>query len=70
VEILFPVEDPDIIRRLRHEILETYLRDNVKARVMLPDGTYERAPRAPEALAVDSQEWFILNGSQQGGRIW
>ncbi len=70
VEILFPVEDPDIIRRLRYEILETYLRDNVKARVMLPDGTYERAPRAPEAPAVDSQEWFIQNGSQQGGRIW
>ena len=30
VEILFPVEDPDIIRRLRYEILETYLRDNVQ----------------------------------------
>jgi polyphosphate kinase len=70
VEILFPVEDPDIIRRLRYEILETYLRDNVKARVMLPDGTYERAPRAPETPAVDSQQWFILNGSQHGGRIW
>ncbi len=70
VEILFPVEDPDIVRRLRYEILETYLRDNVKARIMLADGPYERAPQAPEEPAVNSQEWFMLNGSQQGGRIW
>ena len=33
VEILFPVEDPAIVRRLRDEILDVYLRDNVKARL-------------------------------------
>ena len=65
VEILFPVEDPTLVRRLRHEILDTYLRDNVKARIMLPDGQYERAHRPPDAPAVNSQEWFILNGPPQ-----
>jgi len=70
VEILFPVEDPALIRRLRYEILETYMRDNMKARIMLPDGQYERAYRSPDEPAVGSQEWFILNGSQQSGQVW
>jgi polyphosphate kinase len=61
VEILFPVEDPTLCRRLRDEILGTYMRDNVKARVMLPDGLYERVLPAPEEQTVNSQEWFIHN---------
>ena len=65
VEILFPVEDPGLVHRLRHEILETYLRDNVKARIMLPDGQYERVHPSPDEPAVNSQEWLILNGPLQ-----
>ena len=42
VEILFPVQDAGIKARLRDEILATYLADTVKARLMHPDGTYER----------------------------
>jgi len=42
VEICFPVEDPRLIRQIRDQILETYLADNVKARVMQSDGTYKR----------------------------
>ena len=59
VETLFPVEDPALIDRLRHEILDTYLRDNVKARIMQPDGTYERAQLAPGEALTNSQEWLI-----------
>jgi polyphosphate kinase len=65
VEILFPVEDPGLVHRLRYEILETYLRDNVKARIMLPDGQYERVHPSPDEPAVNSQEWLILNGPLQ-----
>ena len=43
VEILFPVEDPAIVRRLRDEILAVYMRDNVKARFMQADGSYVHA---------------------------
>ena len=59
VEVLFPVEDPALVERLRREILHTYLHDNVKARVMQPDGTYERVRPAPGAEPINSQEWFI-----------
>ncbi len=57
VEVLFPIEDPAMIHQLRKDILETYLLDNVKARLMKADGTYTRAPKGrPE---VNVQERFI-----------
>ena len=55
VEVLFPVRDPSLIRHLRDEVVETYLRDNVRARRMRGDGSYERlVPREGEA-PLDSQ---------------
>ncbi len=60
VEALFPVQDTDMIRRFREEILATYLSDSVKARRMLPDGTYERViPHKKGEKPTNSQEWFI-----------
>ncbi|WP_051978411.1 polyphosphate kinase 1 [Edaphobacter aggregans] len=44
-EVLFPVTQPDLKDRLRNEILKAYLDDNVKARLLQPDGEYIRAPR-------------------------
>ena len=42
VEVVFPVEDEAARTRITEEILPVFLTDNVKARVLLPDGTYER----------------------------
>ena len=42
VEVIFPVEQPDLKDRLIQEILATSLGDNVKARELLPDGSYRR----------------------------
>ena len=41
-EVLFPVLDKHLAKRLREEILEAYLKDNLKARILQPDGTYTR----------------------------
>ncbi len=43
VEVLFPVRDPALRGRIRNEILEAYLRDTCKARLLRADGTYVRA---------------------------
>ena len=43
VEILFPVRDSGLRDRIRREVLETYLRDTSKARLLRPDGSYIRA---------------------------
>ncbi|MDP2299786.1 MAG: polyphosphate kinase 1, partial [Actinomycetota bacterium] len=59
VEVLAPVEDPNLVARLRDEILGTYLADNVRTRRMLPDGTYERLVPAEGEDAVDSQATLL-----------
>jgi len=43
VEVLVPVRDEFLRERLHHEILDAYLADNRKARVLLRDATYIRA---------------------------
>jgi len=49
------VSDPQLRRRLIG-ILKTFFADNVKARRLLPDGTYEPVPR--KGSAVRAQEKF------------
>src|SRR5438552_1250849 len=46
VEVMFPVKDPMLRSRVRHEILDAYLADTVKARVLRKDGSYVRAWQA------------------------
>jgi polyphosphate kinase len=59
VDVAFPVEAPPLKERILNEILGTMLADNVKARVLRPDGSYEQVRPAPNAPAVRSQEQFI-----------
>jgi polyphosphate kinase len=55
VEILFPIQDARLIDQVRNQILATYLADNVRARLMLPDGTYTRLAPEGGAAPLDSQ---------------
>jgi len=61
VETLFPVEDPGLKSSLKEQILDIHLRDNVKARRMLTDGTYERVQPDEGEPPMDSQKWLIEN---------
>lgn len=61
VEILFPIEDQRNIRYIRHYVLDTYLRDNVSARLMQPDGTYKRLSPGKDEAEVNSQQIFLRN---------
>jgi polyphosphate kinase len=70
VETFFPVQDPVLAKRLRHEILETYLRDNVKARLMGPDGNYQRVTRTPEEPEWNAQERFLAGGAIDKEGTW
>ncbi len=56
-EVVFPVEDEKLSVRLHDEILQSYLKDNVKARMLLPDGDYVRVKQPGEAF--NSQEFFM-----------
>ncbi len=61
VETLFPVEDKNMRKVLRDHILGTHLKDNVKARKLLPDGSYEQVTAGDGEEMIDSQQWMINN---------
>lgn len=56
VEIMFPVEDEQLKERILR-IMRVQLEDNVKAHILLPDGTYEKPDKRGKIL-VNSQEYF------------
>ena len=53
VEAVCPVLDTELAQFMRHVILEAYLRDNVRARVLQPDGGY--APVERDGSPFDAQ---------------
>lgn len=62
VEIIFPLLDESLKEKAYH-ILEVELADNVKARVMQKDGSYERVDKRGKAL-VHSQELFCREAKE------
>jgi polyphosphate kinase len=59
VEVLLPIESPELIRHLRDDILEVYLNDTMKARRLMPDGSYERIKAKGNQPPLSSQAWLI-----------
>ena len=69
VEVLVPLRDELLRDRVRHEILDAYLADNRKARILLRDATYIRAWQSPQgkhktkppvgAAAFSAQDFLI-----------
>ncbi|HEX5702046.1 MAG TPA: polyphosphate kinase 1 [Pyrinomonadaceae bacterium] len=58
VEVVTPVEDPGFKKYLKDDVLQAYLRDNVNARELQPDGSYVRIAPASGVEAFDSQIYF------------
>jgi len=65
-EILYPIEDTELKTRIIDEILVTYLNDNVKARLMKPDGSYVRVTPKEGAKLVRSQSALIAIARKGG----
>ncbi len=55
VEVLFPIQDRNYVRYLRDTVLESYLRDSVKARYLTADGTYVRPEPVENTLSVQEK---------------
>jgi len=55
VELLFPIEDASIKDNIIHNILELYLKDNVKARIMNKDGKYTYVRPEEKSKRINSQ---------------
>lgn len=69
VEVVFPIEQPELKQRLIHEILATSLGDNVKARELQADGTWRRVQPANGEAPLRSQARFLeLAAAKVAGR--
>src|SRR5256884_609677 len=68
VEVIYPVKDALLRERVKNEILEAYLADNLKARVLQKDGSYIRAWQAqgkrkpPSGSAAFNAQEFLIAG--------
>jgi polyphosphate kinase len=63
VEVLFPISKPAMIRHLRDSVLATYMADTLKARQLLPDGSYGRLQPDAEHSPLNSQQWLLNHPS-------
>ncbi len=61
VEVLFPIEDPDIRRDVVENILAVSLRDTEKSHILQADGRYvpRRFMVESDTPLFNSQEWFL-----------
>ena len=58
VEVVFPVERLEHVQHLHKNVLTAYMRDNMRARLMKPDGTYTRLKPKDKEEKFDIQEWL------------
>ena len=57
VEVVAPILDAEIREYLRDEVLGSYLKDTVNARMLKPDGTYQKVPNG--STPFDAQLYFV-----------
>jgi polyphosphate kinase len=65
IEVMVPLADRALVERLRGEVLEPYLADNTKARLLTADGTYMQVPRAVGESPFDAQR-HLLSLAERG----
>ncbi|MBT3378018.1 MAG: polyphosphate kinase 1 [Lentisphaerae bacterium] len=64
VELLVPIDD-DASRKELIRVLGVYSADTVKARILLPDGRYERVQPDPGAASVRSQQALYTSSCER-----
>jgi len=68
VEVDFPVSDKGLVKLIHEQVLGTYLKDQAKARHMLPDGKYVRDPNYDKKNAFNAQDAFLARVAKRQGK--
>lgn len=66
VELLFPVERPQLIKRVRDEIVHSHLHDHIGGRRMYKNGSYSHKSKR---TGVDAQNWFLSQRAMRPIRV-
>jgi len=59
IELMFPIEDENLLRTVKEEVLDTALRDCVRARILGADGEYLPSSPSNGSEQVDSQHIIL-----------
>ena len=66
VELLFPIENPDLRKHIVENVLNPYLKDNMQGRRLESDGTYTRIKPSPDDSPFHAQDWFVSQTKAKG----
>ena len=69
VETLFPIEDEKIRTEVMKSLIKAALKDNQKARMLLPDMSYQMVVPLNGAKPVNSQEWLMKQVEKRSGQM-
>jgi len=69
VETLFPIENEKIRSEVMKTLMKAALKDNQKARILLPDMTYKMVVPLNGIKPVNSQEWLMKQAEKHAGKI-
>ena len=66
-EVLFPIEAPELRRRLLDELLPAEFQDNENARELHPNGAYLPVPRSEGEPSFCAQDFFMASAAARAG---
>ena len=69
VETLFPIEDEKIRTEVMKSLIKAALKDNQKARILLPDMSYQLVVPLNGEKLVNSQEWLMKQAEKRSGQM-
>lgn len=67
VEILFPIED-ELLKKKVYHILDRELKDNIKAHILTPDGTYVK-DQVKRKKRINSQQVFVEEANSESEEV-
>jgi polyphosphate kinase len=67
VEVMFPIRDPELKRRIVDDVLAAYLEDTQTARLLDPDGKFSRPRHSRNGHGMSVQETLMRRAQHPGG---
>ncbi len=64
-EVVYPVCTATAAHRLRHEVLEAYLQDNVKSWLLDREGAYRRPVVPKDSRRLSAQDWMMRQSKER-----
>jgi polyphosphate kinase len=69
IEVLFPIESPELRKWIVDELFDVELRDNVNARELFPHGGYLPVIRKPDEPDFSAHAFFMASANQRAAAM-